>query len=88
MLPVLELKLKTALERLPQTTYWQSDGYQAMAELDARAQQITQDVIKDFEAERDRQQLTIDTPAEYDRVAALCGRAAFPKLAPGTITGM
>ncbi|HVI86771.1 MAG TPA: hypothetical protein VM659_00645 [Dongiaceae bacterium] len=88
LLPILRFKIETALEKLSQTTYWETSSSYAIAELDLRAKQVAQQALDDFERERDAEQLTIDTPAEYDRVEAVCGRSAFPTLATGASSGM
>jgi hypothetical protein len=88
LLPELKSRIAAAIEQTDARPVWGTTSSSAISRLQTQTQQAAQGAVDQFGKERDARQLRIDTPAEYDRVVALCGNAAFPKLEPHSATTM
>jgi len=80
LLPMMKQDVETAVRGVTRAPVWGTSANEAMAALKARIEQAAKAAIDDFEKQRDARQLLIDTPEEYDRVSASCGKDAFSKL--------
>jgi hypothetical protein len=78
--PLLRQQITAALRAPGALTELNADPDSAAALLRTRFNVAITTVVQDFLAMRNRQQLTIDTPAEYERVLAVCGKETFTKL--------
>jgi len=88
LLPILKSDVEASIRRVTGTPTWGAGSTWALQDLKAQVQKATEDAIDKFQAQRNARQLQIDTPEEYNRVAASCGEDAFPRINGKAVTGM
>jgi len=88
LLPTLKSDVETSILRVTQRPVWGAGSSWALQDLKAQVQKAAEAAIDTFQTQRNRRQLEIDTPEEYNRVAASCGQNAFPTINGKAATGM
>ncbi|HEX9447678.1 MAG TPA: hypothetical protein VF920_06845 [Dongiaceae bacterium] len=78
--PQLKQKIDATLAAHGRISLLAASPATATQQMQEAMDHIISNAILEFVAERDRQQIGIDTPQEYERVMQLCGKRAFGSL--------